>query len=426
VGDAHVRTARNGGLVEVQNTEFDKPLFLDYSLGRPLVAAPDQKQKRLGDRIYFSGAANPDSERTFINSISALDYKDTSDNGGNIQVLRMTSTTDIYGQVMLAIAETNTTSIYLGETLVRGKDGAMQTTVSNDIIGGMAEIRGMYGTAHPMSVAAYQGTVCWLDVNKGAVVMYGSSGIEVISDLGMSNYFRTMSDFVRPLNLSASINKRYNQYYITIGEDSARPVRSLLGYTTEEGEPDNPFELADGFVLVFDIDTKRWTTAITMEPEAMSGVGTLPMSFKEGRLWIHKSGSRNKFFGENYPSKIAMVLNNPPNEVKIPEAISVEGDNAPSHIYIQNLRPYIQQTDIDSTEFVEKEGIFYAPVLRDRLTNGGLEEDYLNNLVSGEKIRGQYIQIALVMDYPDDDFEINAINVKYTISSGHTTGRQRT
>ena len=423
-GDVHIKSPV-GTLLECQNTEFDRHYYLDYSLGRTLVAAPDQKQKRLGDRIYFSGAANPDSERTFINSVSALDYKDTSDSGGDIQVLKMTSTTDIYGQVMLAIAETNTTSIYLGETLVRGKDGNMQTTASNSVIGGMSEIRGMYGTAHPMSVAAYQGTVCWLDVNKGAVVMYGSSGVEVISDLGMSNYFRTMSDFVRPLNLASSINKRYNQYYITIGADSARPVRSLLGYTTEEGEPDNPFELADGFVLVFDIDTKRWTTAITMEPECMGGIGTLPMAFKDGRLWIHKSGSRNKFFDQNYPSKIAVVLNTPPNEVKVPEAISIEGDNAPSHIYIQNLRPYIQQTDIDSTEFVEKEGIYYAPILRDRLTNGGLEEDYLNNLVSGEKVRGQYIQIALVMDYPDDDFEINAINVKYTISSGHTTGRQK-
>ena len=421
-GDVHLK-APNGVLVECQNTEFDRHYYLDYSLGRPLVAAPDQKQKRLGDRIYYSGAATPDSERTFINSVSALDYKDTSDNGGDIQVLKMTSTTDIYGQVMLAIAETNTTSLYLGETLVRGKDGNMQTTASDKVIGGTSELRGMYGTSHPQSVAAYQGSVCWFDVNKGAVVHYGSGGIKVISDNGLSNYFRTMSDFVRPLNLASSINKRYNQYYITIGEDSARPVRTLAGYTPEEGEPDNPFELADGFVLVYDMDTERWTTAITMNPECLGGIGTLPMSFKDGRLWIHKSGSRNKFFGENYPSKIAVVLNAPPNDVKIPESISIEADEAPSHIYIQNLRPYLQQTDIDSTEFVEKEGIYYAPVLRDRLSNGGLEDDYLTNLLSGEKIRGQYIQIAVVMDYPDDDFEINAINVNYTISSGHTVGK---
>lgn len=424
-GDTYL-VESNGIVVESQNTSLDKNYFLDLNIGRPYISAPDQKQKRIGDRIYFSGLSTPDSERTFINGVSALDYQETSDNGGDIQRLIMTSTTDIYGQVMLAIAETNTTSIYLGETLVRDKDGNMQTTASDKVIGGMSEVRGMYGTAHRMSVSAYQGVVCWYDVNKGAVVMYSSSGIEVISDMGMSNYFRTMADFVRPLNLAATINRRYNQYHITIGADSDRPVRDLNGYSRDEGTIENPFEYADGFVLVFDMDTKRWMTALTMDPEAMGSIGVLPAQFNEGRLWLQKSGSRNKFFGTTNRSSIAVVLNAPPEAVKVPEAISIEADNVPTHVYIQNLRPYQQQTDIDQTEFVEKEGIYYAPILRDRLTGNPVDDqDYLDNLFNGEKIRGQYIQIALIMDYPDDDFEVNAINVKFNMSSGHSTGRSR-
>ena len=425
IGDTQIQTDQSGAIaIEGENTDPSKDYFIDINLGRTFIAAPDQSQRRLGDRIYYSGIARPEASRTFLNSVNALHYKETSDNGGDIQRLIMTSTTDIYGQVMLAIAETNTTSIYLGETLVRGKDGNMQTTASSEVIGGMSEVRGMYGTAHRMSVAAYQGTVCWYDVNKGAVVMYSSQGIEVISDMGMSNYFRTMADFVRPLNLAATINRRYNQYHITIGADSDRPVRDLNGYTAEEGTVDNPFEYADGFVLVFDMDTKRWMTALTMDPEAMSSIGVLPAQFNEGRLWLQKSASRNKFFGVTSPSKIAVVLNAPPESVKVPEAISVESDEVPTHVYIQNLRPYQQQTDIDSTEFREREGVFYAPVLRDRLTGDAqTDEQYIANLLSGEKIRGQYIQIALIMDYPDDDFEVNAINVKFNISSGHSTGR---
>jgi hypothetical protein len=427
MGDVTLGVDQHGNISERQNPNKKRKNFLDLHIGRPYIAAPDQTQKRIGDRIYFSGVATPDAERTFVNSVSALDYRDTSDNGGDIKKLIMTSTTDIYGQVMLAIAETNTTSIYLGETLVRDADGNMQTTKSDAVIGGMSEVRGMFGTAHPMSVAAYQGTVCWYDVNKGAVVQYGSNGIRVISDLGMSNYFRTMADFVRPLNLAASINKRYNHYYITIGEDSARPVRDLAGYASTEGTVDNPFEYADGFVLVFDMDTDRWMTALTMNPEALGSIGVLPAQFNGGRLWLQKSGSRNKFFGENYPSKIAVVLNAPPHAVKVPEAISIESDEVPTHVYIQNLRPYQQQTDIDYSEFVEREGIYYAPVLRDRLTGDPTtDEDYLNNLITGDRIRGQFVQIALIMDYPDEDFEVNAINVKFNVSSGHTTGRSQT
>jgi hypothetical protein len=426
LGDVTLLSDQSGNINEYQNPNRERKNFLDLSVGRTYIAAPDQKQKRIGDRVYYSGISTPDSERTFINNVSALDYKETSDNGGEIKKLVMSSTTDVYGQVMLAIAETNTTSIYLGETLVRDKEGEMLTTGSPDVIGGMSEVRGMFGTSHPMSVAAYQGTVCWYDVNKGAVVQYGSNGIRVISDLGMSNYFRTMADFVRPLNLAASINKRYNQYYITIGADSDRPVRDLAGYATAEGTVDNPFEYADGFVLVFDMDTDRWMTALTMDPEALSGIGVLPAQFNEGRLWLQKSASRNKFFGSNYPSKIAVVLNAPPEAVKVPEAISVESDEVPTHVYIQNLRPYQQQTDIDSTEFVEKEGIYYAPILRDRLTGNPTEdEDYFNNLIFGDRIRGQFVQVALIMDYPDDDFEVNAINVKYAISSGHTVGKSQ-
>ena len=421
-GDVRTKIFGTNGLMEVKNLDMSRDTWVDRPIGRAFPSVPEQIQRRIGDRIYFSGTARPDATRTFINSFNGLDYKETSDNGGDIQVLKMTSRTDIYGSTMLAIAETNTTSLYLGETLVRDTSGNISTTASTQVIGGMSEVRGMYGTQHPASVAAYQGTVCWFDINKGAVVRYSSQGIDVISDQGMSNYFRTMTDFVRPFNLAASINKRYNQYYIHISENTSRPIRSLQGYTEEEGIPDNPFEIADGFIMVYDLETNRWSSVLTYDPDYLDNVGTMAVSYELGRLWLHKSASRNKFFGTSYPSKIAMVLNANPGGVKIMDSISVESNNAPTHVYIQNLRPYIQQTDIAGSEFRSKEGVFYAPVLRDRLTNGGT--DYLTNLVTGEKIRGQYIQFALVMDYPDDDFEVNAINVKYTLSSGHLLNKQ--
>ena len=422
-GDVRTKLFGAGLLMEVKNLDMSRDTWVDRPIGRAFPSVPEQVQQRIGDRIYFSGVARPDATRTFINSFNGLDYKETSDNGGDIQVLKMTSRTDIYGATMLAIAETNTTSLYLGETMVRDTSGNISTTASSDVIGGMSEIRGMYGTQHPASVAAYQGTVCWFDIAKGAVVRYSSQGIDVISDRGMSNYFRTMTDFVRPFNLAASINKRYNQYYIHISQNTSRPVRTLQGYVDGKTEkiPENPFEIADGFVMVYDLETDRWSSVLTYDPDYLDNIGTISASFELGRLWIHKSASRNKFFGNSYPSKIAVVLNSSPGSVKIPDSISVESNNVPSHVYIQNLRPYIQQTDISSDEFRDKEGIFYAPVLRDRLTNGSTE--YQENLLKGEKIRGQYIQIALIMDYPDDDFEVNAINVKYTMSSGHVLSK---
>lgn len=415
-GDTYIKN-RNSFFVEHYTVDYKKKHPVDYVIGRPLIPVFSNKQKTIGDRIVFSGTAIIDADVTYVNSFSGLHYKEVSDRSGNIQKLIMTSREEIYGQVMLAIGRTGTSSLYLGESLLKDSSGSVMVTASSEVIGSINELRGGFGTSHPCSVAAYQGTVCWYDVNKGSVVRYNSNGINEISLNGMADYFTVMADFVKPLKLAASISKRHNEYCIHIGVDSNRPDRLLQGYDTDVV---NPFELSDGYVIRYSLVNDIWISADTYEPSELDNIGTLEARFNGGRLWIHKSASRNNFFGESYASSVALVLNTNPNTVKVIEAISVESDEKPSHVYIQNLRPYIQQSDLVSNDFRTREGVHYADVLRDRLTPN-LIPDYNLGLNIGERIRGQYINVSVEYDYPDEDFELNAINIKYVESTGHNT-----
>jgi hypothetical protein len=125
--------------------------------------------------------------------------------------------------------------------------------------------------------------------------------------------------------------------------------------------------------LTFDEQAKGWTSFHSFNPEFMMGMNNNFFSFKGGELYKHHSDNvpRNTFYGVQHPSKVSIIVNDSPSEIKQLQAVSLEGNNtweALIRAYISNSDDYLESS-IKRTEFVKKEGIWYAYARRNESTS---------------------------------------------------------
>lgn len=125
--------------------------------------------------------------------------------------------------------------------------------------------------------------------------------------------------------------------------------------------------------LTFDEQVKGWTSFHSFIPDFMVGMNNKFFSFENGELFQHHSTSvpRNTFYGVQYPSKVSLMVNDNPSEIKELQAISLEGNNTWETLikaFISNSDDFIESS-VKRAEFVKKEGIWYAYARRNESTS---------------------------------------------------------
>lgn len=118
------------------------------------------------------------------------------------------------------------------------------------------------------------------------------------------------------------------------------------------------------YTITFDEKVTGWTSFHSISPDYMVGMNNTLFSFKNGDLYVHNSDDvpRNTFYGEHYQSKIALMFNDSPSEVKGLKAISLEGNenwNVKVTAYVRDKNDFTEST-IGKEEFSLKEGLWYA------------------------------------------------------------------
>ena len=375
------------------------------------------QEKRITNIAY----SNTYIQGTQINGLSRfdlLDYRDLDEQNGAIQKLVNTSRTQEYGSVMLAICTSETASVYLGETrIVDNADNVLLST-SGDVIGTINNLKGGYGTLNPESVAESEGNVYFYDIVSGKVIMYSQNGLQPISDAKMSAWFKDYGRQARQVNSAAIVggfNDRTEEYLLYLPAIAGLESEVLV----DQGQNNwHKLQRSTNKVLAFNRKSVRWATAYTYNAEAFAQVSNIFVRFENGQAFVFTNEVYNTFGGVKYNSRISVVLNENPMVVKEMRGVAIEGER-PYFIHIQNQRPHLQSSDLYSSEFENKEGVYYSPVLRDRLTPR-FEGEYLLALVAGDYIRGQFIEFMFEWDVSSRQMEINFLDFVYSISSGHT------
>lgn len=163
----------------------------------------------------------------------------------------------------------------------------------------------------------------------------------------------------------------------------------------------------------------KWTSQYSFMPEWMSMVGNRLLTYKDGIPYVHNSETFNQFYGSTYDSAISFVHSEAGLGTKVYESLSIEGDR-PDIVHVRTEVPYVQSSDIRSSDFVDKEGVKYAPVLRDRLSPN-VSGTFDQKLYKGDVIRGEVGLFQGVFFSPSTNKLWKFVNLGFIPSRGHNT-----
>ena len=274
-------------------------------------------------------------------NLSLAPYKDMDDRYGSIQKL-YTKDTDL-----TVYQEDKVHKVLYLKDVLFDADGQGNIRESSKVLGQEVAYSGEFGISkNPESHAVYGNSEYFTDARRGVLMRKSMAGLEPISRYGMEDWFR---DAFRddPNEFKRGCYDNYDGRYV-------------LNIPTED-------------VIVFDEGVKGFSTFLTFEPEMMISLYNDFYSFKVGQLYIHNSEDvpHNTFYGVQSPSKVSIILNESPSDVKELLALNLEGSdswNALISAYVSTVGDEIQSS-ISSVEFIKKEGMWYAYTRRNEDIN---------------------------------------------------------
>lgn len=305
------------------------------------------KQVRRYSDLTYSEKYNENNNLNGINefNLSRANYKEDIDKKyGYIQRLYSRDTD------LIVFQEDKVSKVLYGKDVLMNADGTSNITSIENVLGQQVTFKGEYGISRNPESFAYDGyNIYFTDAKRGAVMRLGNNGLQEISNNGLRQFFKDNFKDSIDNDKIGMIDPYQDQYVLSFKK----------GF--------------DNYTLTYDEKVKGWTSFHSFIPDYMIGMNSNFFSFKNGDLYIHHSPNvnRNNYYGVDYSSKLSLIFNDNPSDIKELQAISLEGNNsweALIRAYISNVDDFNQST-IKGAEFVKKEGIWYAYARRNENIN---------------------------------------------------------
>lgn len=299
--------------------------------------------RRYADLTY-SAVYNENSNINGLNefNLSLGNFKEDIDKkDGEIQKLFSRDTN------LVVFQEDKVSYVLFGKDLLVNADGTSNVTSTEDVLGQQVPYAGEYGISRNPESFTFDGfNIYFTDAKRGAVMRLGLNGLTEISKHGMDVWFKD----------------RFRE--------------SLDGYKLGAFDPYHDQYLLhledNGYNISFDESVTGWTSFHSFLPDFMIGMNNEFFSFRDGNLYQHHSRvvNPNNYYGVDYPSRVSVMVNDHPSEIKELQAISLEG-NCPWDLellaYVDNKDNSINSSVLN-TEFLQKEGHWYAYARRNEDT----------------------------------------------------------
>jgi hypothetical protein len=168
-------------------------------------------------------------------------------------------------------------------------------------------------------------------------------------------------------------------------------------------------EISDAVTISFDEENNCFESFLSAHPEMMCDIGTLLITFKNGKLYTHDGTDYNTFYGTTYDSTITPVFNQNQLEKKTYLAISEVASevwNCPE--ITTSLNSYgttPQQSNLVDSDFETKEGVHHAGFLRDSNSIGGI--------INGNSLKGNWLSIKFRKENPINLITLNVVSLEY-------------
>ena len=360
-----------------------------------------------------------------------------SDDCGSITKLQLTSKVQDQGQgsVMLALCNSEINSMYLGETQIADSTGKTQFfSASTNVVSTINILKGNYGCINPESVTQYRGKVYFVDISNGRVVQYSDNGLDAISNIKMSRFWKNWSYKYQGMT-SAEIEVFGDRPFIFSIVDSGHDEllislpklsdESPKGFLPDYPDTPYPFDILDyqGKTMVYSLGSAaqvypHWQGAFTFTTENFVTLQNRLFSFKNGNMYEHNQDFQNTFYETYSPSKIMFTSNIMQQVPKIYDNFLVESNLMPDFVYFYNNYPYIQTSDLTDIDFRDVEGIWYASILRNKIvpTATGFTTD---GLLTAEVMKNTNMYVETRFSPTSTPLELRLLQLGMSISKGH-------
>lgn len=383
--------------------------------------------------VAFTNTYIAGTQNNGLSTMDALDVEDLSPDFGAIMKLQLASKVQKIGTIMLAICSGySTASLYLSENTLITNTGESIVGQSSAVIGQIHELKGEFGTLNPESVIEFRGNVYWFDVQNGKIIQYADNGMYPISNYKLSRFWKLFSDQYKGMTagqiealgsrpfIFATADPHHGEILFTVPTTLATPPN---GYLPDYSTIGYPFDIWDGqgktIVYKLYTDPNRWQGSYRFTPEYTFYLENNLFSFKNGAVYRHNESTIPycNYYGVQYTPSIMFLSNQQINKPKVYNNFSVEGSDAPSLVYFMALYEYLQSSDLVQDSFENKEGVFYAAILRNKL-DPGFQHNFPAALIAGEKMRTTALYIWAQWDATSGLVQIKFCNVGYTLSLG--------
>lgn len=396
------------------------------------------KQVRKKTSIVYSNVIIEGTQTNGLNTFEALNEKILPVDMGALYKLQQTSKVQEQGNIMLAIGDKQTASLYLGEVQVVGADQNAFLASSPNVIGTINILKGNFGTNMPTSVVEYRGSVFWFDLNSGRIIQYASNGLFPISNYKMTRFWKQWA--IQFLSMTKAQVESFGDRPFVFGivdpahDELLFSLPKLANYPPKGYIPDYPthetpwivnnfvypFDPLDflGKTLVFDLKYSRWRGSFSFVPEGFCSLQNQLYSFKSGQLYLHNQQNQCQYYGVQYYPKVMCVSNMEPTLPKSYNSIAVRSNIVPSFTFFYNLYPYQQGSDLLDYDYRSIEGVWYANIRRNiyQPTATGHTAD---GLLTAEKMRSTAMMVMLLFSVNTVPLELKFVDFNFSISHGH-------
>lgn len=309
--------------IKIGDTFNEKVMLLDT---KPLVPVDNYKEVARIASLTYSGIYEGTTQFNALNefNLSQLNFKDLDTRYGAIKKLH-TRDTDL-----ISFQQDKTHRVLFQKNVLFNSDGSGNLSQSSNVLGQEIGFVGEYGIGnHPESFAFFGNRIYHIDKDRGALMRLSLDGYTEISQRGMGDFFRNITN---QSSFVGGYDPFNDEYLINLSPDN------------------NPKTLSFA-------ETIGFTSFYEYEPERMVGLNNRLYSIKNGQVWLHDSNqTRNNFYGVQRNAFISTVLNDSPNDVKMFKSINLESDIK----WDVALSTNFNKGNIRKDEFVFEEGESYA------------------------------------------------------------------
>ncbi len=374
--------------------------------GRPWLQVKNKKISSEPNTISISDTYVVGSKINGINDFSNL-YPVAINRTQITKLVNVTAS-----NVFLAIHKRSTSSFatYAGARILNTTDGSQILSDGRNIIGYDNELAGGYGTIYPDSIVSNKGRTYFFDPFQGEVIRYSQAGLTPIGSIyKMATYFKRkgqqFSDSTSR-NVIAGYDNKLNLLYITFRSADSSEEETAI-FVERNGE-------------------ERWISLNDFLPDKYASMNNRLFSFMDGSLWEHNVNTTyNLFYNTPHSTSIKHLFSSEISHEKMLLNVSVESNKQWEFdpILSNRYNPITggtieQETSLAKSNFVRRDNIFYADVMRDKNTVSGLLPAGKTGLVAGQPLIGKVYEVNLEND-DSELVELDFINYGYTQQSGH-------